>query len=91
MIVLSDAKPMTFKLQTQVDDAVAPLNVSAWALLKNRIVKKGIRMPSKRDERGIAQICGETSFSVGAVSPPRLDRAGMSTRASSGWKAEVPF
>lgn len=50
---------MTLKLQTQVDDAFVPLFVSARTLLKNRIVKQGIRMPSKQDERGIAQICGD--------------------------------
>lgn len=81
---------MTFKLQTQVDDAFVPLKVSARTLLKNSIVKQGIRMPSKQDERDIAQMCGD-SYAVGAVGPPWLDRAGMRTPARSGWKAEGLF
>ena len=74
MIVLSDAKPMTFKLQTQVDDAIVPLKVSARTLLKNSIVKQGIRMPSKQDERDIAQMCGDqlcSGSSGSAVARPR--------------------
>lgn len=59
---------MTFKLQTQVDDAFVLLNVSARTLLKNKIVKQGIRMPSKQDERGIAQTYEDQLFSESSES-----------------------
>lgn len=71
---------MTFKLQTQVDDALALSSVCAWPLLRNKIVEKGIRMLPNPNERGIGQICSESSYSVTAVTPLRPRRHADSSK-----------